>query len=368
MSPSHPARCASSSARRTPASRTCSPRSAPCSIPRRLRLTAADVHEGHGDVSIRVRLADGNEATPEGTPLKTTITRAATAPPVLFLPAAARAGRRRSRRARTGVRQRWPEPSSSCSSGRARRRRRTLLAVLDAVESCCSRGVGGSSSRSRNRSSSPARRRSGTAPRSARAHPRREPGHLHDALARVPQRRAAGRARLHDRSPGTGTPRPAEPVSADEDFRVMTEFDTARSELARAVVLVEGLTEKLVLPFVFSALGYDVDREAISIVECGGKPNLPRSRGSVARPASPSSSCTTATGRRAAGSFRPSRRWNVLIAETAGEERVVVLDPGLRGGRGLHGHRRAFRAPGGSSPSEARTRCRARSCGQPSWR
>ena len=31
--------------------------------------------------------------------------------------------------------------------------------------------------------------------RSARAHPRREPGHLHDALARVPQRRAAGRAR-----------------------------------------------------------------------------------------------------------------------------------------------------------------------------
>jgi hypothetical protein len=40
-------------------------------------------------------------------------------------------------------------------------------------------------------------------------------------------------------------------------------------------VLVEGLTEKLVLPFVFSALGYDVDREAISIVECGGKPNIP---------------------------------------------------------------------------------------------
>ena len=57
----------------------------------------------------------------------------------------------------------------------------------------------------------------------------------------------------------------------------MTEFDAARSELflARAVVLVEGLTEKLVLPFVFSALGYDVDREAVSIIECGGKPNIP---------------------------------------------------------------------------------------------
>lgn len=43
-----------------------------------------------------------------------------------------------------------------------------------------------------------------------------------------------------------------EPVTPDEDFRAMTEFDAARSELflARAVVLVEGLTEKLVLPFV----------------------------------------------------------------------------------------------------------------------
>jgi hypothetical protein len=56
----------------------------------------------------------------------------------------------------------------------------------------------------------------------------------------------------------------------------MTEFDPARSELflANAVVLVEGLTEKLVLPFVFAALGHDVDGEAISIIECGGKPNI----------------------------------------------------------------------------------------------
>jgi len=81
-----------------------------------------------------------------------------------------------------------------------------------------------------------------------------------------------------ERLPHVGT-RALQPeaVSADEDFRVMTEFDAARSELflARAVVLVEGLTEKLVLSFVFAALGHDVDREAISIIECGGKPNLP---------------------------------------------------------------------------------------------
>ncbi len=77
----------------------------------------------------------------------------------------------------------------------------------------------------------------------------------------------------------------------------MTEFDAARSELvlARAVVLVEGLTEKLVLPFVFSALGHDVDQDAISIVE---------------------------------------------IAETAGEEHVVVLDPDFEAVAGLRGHKR----------------------------
>jgi predicted ATP-dependent endonuclease of OLD family len=57
----------------------------------------------------------------------------------------------------------------------------------------------------------------------------------------------------------------------------MTEFDAARSELflGRAVVLVEGLAENHVLPFVFSALGHDVDREAIPIVECGRATGIP---------------------------------------------------------------------------------------------
>jgi len=145
-----------------------------------------------------------------------------------------------------------------------------------------------------------------------------------------------------ERLPGTGTHAlQPEPVSADEDFRVMTEFDAARSELflAHAVVLVEGLTEKLVLPFVFAALGYDVDREAISIVESGGKPNIPL----FAR-------ICKATGipfvvvhdsdRKASGRLAPAEQaLNALIADTAGEERVVVLDPDFEAVAGLHGHR-----------------------------
>ena len=146
-----------------------------------------------------------------------------------------------------------------------------------------------------------------------------------------------------ERLPSIGT-RALQPesVSADEDFRVMTEFDAARSELflARAAVLVEGLTEKLVLPFVFSALGYDVDREAISVVECGGKPNIPL----FAR-------ICTATGvpfvivhdsdRRTSGRIvAADKALNALIAATADEERVIVLDPDFEAVAGLAGHNR----------------------------
>ena len=133
-----------------------------------------------------------------------------------------------------------------------------------------------------------------------------------------------------------------EPVTPDDDFRVMTEFDAARSELflARAVVLVEGLTEKLVLPFVFAALGHDVDREAISIIECGGKPNLPL----FAR-------ICSATGiphmivhdsdRRASGKLVAAERaLNALIAESVPEGHIVVLDPDFEAVAGLAGNSR----------------------------
>jgi hypothetical protein len=93
----------------------------------------------------------------------------------------------------------------------------------------------------------------------------------------------------------------------------MTEFDAARSELflARAVVLVEGLTEKLVLPFVFAALGHDVDRQAISIIECGGKPNLPlfaRIWHPVRDRSRQRSTGERQAGRGRAGPQRPNRR------------------------------------------------------------
>ena len=66
-------------------------------------------------------------------------------------------------------------------------------------------------------------------------------------------------------------------LSDAERIRIQAEFDHERSEMffADKVVLVEGQTERLSLPFVFTAMGHDVDAEGISIVEMGGKGNLP---------------------------------------------------------------------------------------------
>jgi predicted ATP-dependent endonuclease of OLD family len=80
----------------------------------------------------------------------------------------------------------------------------------------------------------------------------------------------------HDKRTGTTLLQP-QALDGAKAFRVFTELDSERAEvfLSRAVMLVEGRTEKLVLPFVFRALGYDADQEAIAIIDCAGKGNIP---------------------------------------------------------------------------------------------
>jgi putative ATP-dependent endonuclease of the OLD family len=306
-------------------------------------LTAGDMTEGgEGEVSIRVCLADGSEAALEGSPGRNAVTGGADAPPTLFLPAEERAGallaawtaRRRGPAAE--IFERALAPQAPTLAARA-------LAVLQAVESCSSKRLGGlvllieepelylrpQAQRYLYRLL-----REFSLAGNQVIYSTHSPAFLNvtrmDELVFV------------ERLPATGTHAvQPEPVSADEDFRVLTEFDAARSELflAHAVVLVEGLTEKLVLPFVFAALGHDVDREAISIIECGGKPNIPL----FAR-------ICKATGipfvvvhdsdRKTSGRLAPAEQaLNALIADVAGEERVIVLDPDFEAVAGLAGHR-----------------------------
>lgn len=148
-----------------------------------------------------------------------------------------------------------------------------------------------------------------------------------------------------------------EALPEDEEFRAASEFDAARSELflARAAVLVEGLTELLALPFVFTAMGYDPDRERISIVECGGKANvllISRIGRTVGIP------FVAVHDRDAEPDEDPTeseRQLNALIAEVAGDDRVE-LAPDFEGVAGLRGRRhkpaRAWRSFGTLTPEE----------------
>ncbi len=144
----------------------------------------------------------------------------------------------------------------------------------------------------------------------------------------------------HSAHAGTTVIQPR-PLGADESFRAISEIDAERGELflARAVLLVEGRTEKLTFPFVFNALGYDVDREAITIVDCGGKPNM---RLFIRICDAARVPCVAVHDRDAPAGRRPSQAQRVVneqIAELAGARRTVVLAPDFEAVAGLRGHR-----------------------------
>ncbi len=65
--------------------------------------------------------------------------------------------------------------------------------------------------------------------------------------------------------------------SSDERFMLLREFDSRRNELffSRGVVLVEGDTERFLYPPFLQSQGIDIDEIEISIVDAGGKGNMP---------------------------------------------------------------------------------------------
>jgi AAA domain, putative AbiEii toxin, Type IV TA system len=144
----------------------------------------------------------------------------------------------------------------------------------------------------------------------------------------------------HHARTGTSVFQP-EPLGADESFRAISELDAERGELllARAALLVEGRTEKLTFPFVFGALGYDVDREQVTIVDCGGKPNM-RLFIRICRAARVP--CVAVHDRDAPAGRHPSQAQRVVneeIARLAGVQHTVVLAPDFEAVAGLRGHR-----------------------------
>jgi len=143
----------------------------------------------------------------------------------------------------------------------------------------------------------------------------------------------------HDPERGTRITRP-QPLESDEAFRVVSEFDAERSELflARSAILVEGRTEKLVLPSVFAALGHDADRASVSIVECGGKSNIPVFARICQSCEIPFVVVHDRDAEPGEDPIPAEVALNALIAEVVGRERTVVLEPDFEGVAGLRGH------------------------------
>jgi putative ATP-dependent endonuclease of the OLD family len=132
----------------------------------------------------------------------------------------------------------------------------------------------------------------------------------------------------HTRDRGTTLFQP-ERLDEGEAFRVLSEFDSDRAELflARAVLLVEGRTEKLTFPLVFEALGVEPDKEGILVLECGGKGNMllfARICNACGIPYVIVHDRDAPKGQRPVDS---ERIMNQQILEVAGRRRTVVLTP-----------------------------------------
>jgi Overcoming lysogenization defect protein-like, TOPRIM domain/AAA domain, putative AbiEii toxin, Type IV TA system len=149
---------------------------------------------------------------------------------------------------------------------------------------------------------------------------------------------------------------PATVLTDEERLRLAAEFDHERSEMffARAVVLVEGETERISLPAIFRALGHDPDALGIAIVEVGGKGNLTLAARLLAELGIPHLVVFDADRGAAA------RDEDAAIRQAVGPAPVVRLDPDFEGVAGigshdekvLHAWQRFHAAPRGRIPPD----------------
>src|SRR4051794_21344443 len=166
----------------------------------------------------------------------------------------------------------------------------------------------------------------------------------------------------HNERTGTKLLQP-EALSQRQAFRMSAEIDAERAEifLSRAVLFVEGRTEKLAFPFVFEALGYDADREAITIVDCAGKGNMPLFAEICNACGIPYVVVHDRDAPRGEEPAEAERIANETILRVAGRRRAVMLVPDFEGVTGLKARRgkpaaayRRFHAGNGDVPGPLR--------------
>jgi putative ATP-dependent endonuclease of the OLD family len=166
----------------------------------------------------------------------------------------------------------------------------------------------------------------------------------------------------HDERTGTRLLQP-EALSQKQASRMSAEIDSERAEifLSRAVLFVEGRTEKLAFPFVFDALGYDADQEAIAIVDCAGKGNMPLFAEICNACGIPYIVVHDRDAPRGEQPAEAERIANDTIVRVAGKRRSIALVPDFEGVTGLKVRRgkpaaalKRFRSGDGDVPEPLR--------------
>jgi predicted ATP-dependent endonuclease of OLD family len=127
---------------------------------------------------------------------------------------------------------------------------------------------------------------------------------------------------------------PAETLTVEQRVRLEAEFDHERTEMffASAVVLVEGQTEAIALPLIFRGMGHHPDALGISVVQVGGKGNLPLVARLLAELGIPHVVVFDSDR------GHPGERENRLIKRAVGKAPTFLLDPDFEGVAGIHDH------------------------------
>ncbi len=134
-------------------------------------------------------------------------------------------------------------------------------------------------------------------------------------------------------------------------LRLLTEFDSQRNEMffARRVLFVEGNTEKIAMPLVCRTMGIDINKENISVVECGGKTQIPLFVKVADNLQIPYVVLADQDIRKIKEDWSEKRkkdeeernkkheRWNQDILDIAGDKRTFFLTPDFEGAVGLSG-------------------------------
>ena len=166
----------------------------------------------------------------------------------------------------------------------------------------------------------------------------------------------------HDERTGTRLLQP-EALPQKQASRMHAEIDAERAEifLSRAVLFVEGRTEKLAFPFVFEALGYDADQEAIAIIDCAGKGNMPLFAEICNACGIPYIVVHDRDAPRGEQPAEAEQIANDTILRVAGKRRSIMLVPDFEGVTGLKVRRgkpaaalKRFRSGDGDVPSPLR--------------